>query len=193
MIAHGWLTAANLVTISRILLTPVVVTAIVRNEPLNAAAWFALAALTDFLDGWLARMRRVESTVGQYLDPIADKLLLNGVFVALAIQGSAPRWFVGLVLGRDAAIVIASAIAMKISTYTDYRPTLWGKLSTLLQILAAVAVMGSNAAGGTSIRTLADWAVGAAAAGTAWSAVHYTWRGVRYFVRRSGGPMQAKR
>ncbi len=170
------------------LLTPFVVTAIVQGYPRDAAAWFAAAAFTDFLDGWLARIRHVESTVGQYLDPIADKLLLSGVFVALAIEGSAPRWFVGLVLGRDAAIVIASVIAMKVSSYNDYSPTVWGKLSTLLQILAVVAVLASNATGSAAMKTFADWAIWAAAAGTAWSAVHYTWRGVSYFVRRRGAP-----
>jgi len=182
MITQAWLTPANAVTVLRIALTPLVLADLIRGRHKEAAVWFAIAAVTDFLDGWLARAQHATSALGLYLDPIADKILLSGVFVALAIAGSVPVWFVALVLGRDLALVIASGIAMRVSTYNDYTPTIWGKLSTALQILAAVAVIGANANGSGNWKTAARYAVLAAAAATVWSAFHYTWRGVVYFI-----------
>jgi len=189
MIAQQWKTAANAVTLLRVALTPFVIAKVIHHQPIEAALWFAVAAFTDLVDGWLARAQHsATATVGRYLDPIADKLLLSGVFLALTIEGSLPLWFLVLVLGRDLAILIASAIAMRVSTYSDYTPTIWGKISTALQILAAVTVITTNAEGSGSWRQAAQAAVWAAAAGTAWSTVHYTWRGVSYFIRRSSVP-----
>ena len=184
MIAQRWRTPANAVTLLRILLTPIVVIAVIQGRHREAAAWFVLAAFTDFLDGLLARSQNAVSSVGQYFDPIADKLLLSGVFIALAIEGSLPGWFLALVLGRDLALVTASAIAMRISTYSDYTPTIWGKISTALQILAAVTLLASNAEGSRAYPGAGRAAVYAAGFATAWSTIHYTWRGVMYFVRR---------
>ena len=167
-------------------MTPAVVALVIRGRHREAALWFAAAAFTDFLDGWLARSRHVISKVGQYLDPIADKILLSGVFVALAIYGAVPVWFVVLVLGRDVALLVASVIAMRVSTYSDYTPTVWGKISTMLQILAAVSVMASNAEGSGAWKTFAGATVWASAVATFWSTIHYTWRGVMYFVRKRG-------
>ena len=187
MIPHGWQkdwrTPANGVTLLRIALTPLILMRISEGRHREAAAWFAFAALTDFLDGWLARSQSAISSTGQYLDPIADKVLLSGVFVALAMQGSAPVWFVALVLGRDVALVVASIIAMRVSTYHDYTPTKWGKLSTALQILAIVATLLANAEGSGRMAETTHLCVLIAAAATAWSTIHYTWRGVRYFIR----------
>lgn len=184
MIAQGWATPANVVTVVRIAITPAVIALVIQGRHREAAIWFAVAAFTDFLDGWLARARHTVSTVGQYLDPIADKILLSGVFVALAIAHAVPVWFVVLVLGRDVALLVASVIAMRVSTYSDYTPTIWGKTSTMLQILAAVSVMASNAEGSGAWKSLAAATVWTSAAATFWSTVHYTWRGVMYFVRK---------
>ncbi len=186
MITREWWTPANLVTVSRMAITPVVLADILSGRHREAAIWFAVAAFTDFLDGWLARFQHVASTVGQYLDPIADKILLSGVFVALAVAGKAPVWFVSLVLGRDLAILVASLIAMRVSSYHDYTPTIWGKISTVLQILAATTVMASNAEGSGSWAGFARGAIWASAVATLWSTIHYTWRGVMYFVRKQG-------
>ena len=186
MIPHGWQrdwrTPANGVTLLRIALTPLILMRISQGRHREAAAWFAFAALTDFLDGWLARSQSLISSTGQYLDPIADKVLLSGVFVALAMQGSAPVWFVALVLGRDVALVVASLIAMRVSSYHDYTPTKWGKLSTALQILAIIAILLANAEGSGRVAKMAQVCVLTAAAATGWSTVHYTWRGIWYFI-----------
>ena len=184
MIAQTWLNAPNLVTLVRLLLAPAIVIEILRGSHVTAACLFALAAFTDFLDGLVARLVRATTAVGQYLDPIADKVLLSGVFVALAVQGSVPVWYVSLVLGRDFAILAASAIAMKVSSYSDYTPTVWGKISTLLQVLTAVLVMAGNALPYAGFKDVAAAAIAISGLATAWSAVHYTWRGVSFFARR---------
>lgn len=188
MIAQQWRTPANAVTLLRVVLTPVIVLAILKGHHRAAAVCFAIAAWTDFFDGLLARSQRTPNLIGQYFDPIADKLLLSGVFIALAVQGSVPMWFLELVLGRDLAIVIASAIAMRVSTYSDYTPTVWGKISTVLQLFAAVTVMAANAEGSGTWVSVAWFFIGAAAVGTVWSTIHYTWRGVSYFIRLRAQP-----
>lgn len=184
MVTQGWWTPANWVTAARIALTPVVIAMIVRGRHREAAVWFAIAALTDFLDGWLARAYHEITQAGQYFDPIADKVLLSGVFLALAIEGSVPVWYVALVFGRDLAILIASVIAMRVSSYSDYTPTIWGKISTALQILAAVSVMAANAERHAYLRDFSRAAIWMSAVATLWSTVHYTWRGVSYFVKK---------
>ena len=184
MIAQTWLNAPNTVTLIRLLLAPAVVVEILEGSHVAAAALFALAAFTDFLDGWVARWTKATTATGQYLDPIADKVLLTSVFVALAIQGSIPGWYVLLVLGRDVAIVLASAIAMTLSNYRDYTPTIWGKISTLLQVLTATVVMAGNALPFAGNREFSSAIISISGVATAWSAVHYTWRGVSFFVRR---------
>jgi cardiolipin synthase len=164
---------------SRLALAPFVAWSILVNRNGLALLLFALAALTDFLDGYLARNIRSTSKVGQYLDPIADKVLLCVVFIALGVSGRVPLWFVAIIFGRDLALLVASAIAMKVSSYNDYTPTVWGKISTLFQILAALAAMGLPETEWTRLAVLVS------ALATLWSAVHYTYRGVSFFYKRA--------
>jgi cardiolipin synthase len=184
MNVSGWVNLPNLVTLVRLAMAPVIVAEIVRGQHMLAASLFAVAAFTDVLDGLLARKSKRTTRAGQYLDPIADKILLSGVFVALAIHGSIPIWYVALVLGRDLALLVASAIAMRVSRYDDYTPTVWGKISTFLQILTAVVVMAGNAVPFPYFPEFARLIVIISGIATAWSAVHYTWRGISFFVRR---------
>ena len=103
-----WLNLANLFTLLRLLLTPVVIVAIVEGRHRLALAIFFVSALTDVLDGWAARQRDASTAAGAYFDPIADKCLMSGVFVALAAAGMTPWWVVGVVLGRDLYIVLGA-------------------------------------------------------------------------------------
>jgi cardiolipin synthase len=174
----AWWNAPNAVSLTRIFLAPIIAWAIWADHSYLALAFFALAALTDFLDGFLARTAQATTRLGIYLDPIADKILLSVVYIMLGYLGRFPLWFVSIVFGRDLALVIASAIAMKVSSYDNYRPTIWGKISTFWQILAAVAAIISA----QSIITKQMILVSAAA--TVWSAIHYTYRGIAFFVVR---------
>ena len=174
--------APNLITLVRVLLAPVAVVAILKERPTTALTVFAIAAATDFLDGLLARATGASTRTGQYLDPIADKVLLCAVYVALWVARTVPGWFVAVVFGRDAALLLGSAIAMRFTTYDNYRPTLWGKISTFWQIAAAVTAMSADAMGARK-SNLVRYAVYVAAAFTLWSAAHYAWRGMTFFRR----------
>jgi cardiolipin synthase (CMP-forming) len=174
----GWFNAPNAVSMARLALAPLVAWAILANRSGTALILFGIAALTDFLDGYLARNIQATTRVGQFLDPIADKILLCVVFVALGAAARVPVWFVAIIFGRDLALLVASAIAMKVSSYNNYRPTIWGKLSTFFQIIAAIAAMGMPGSDATRA------AVFVSAAATLWSAVHYTYRGVSFFWGR---------
>lgn len=175
----GWWNAPNAVSLSRIVLAPVIAWEIWADNSRLALAFFALAAATDFLDGFLARTAQATTRLGVYLDPIADKILLTVVYVALGFTGRVPLWFVAIVFGRDLALVVASAIAMKVSSYNNYRPTIWGKISTFWQIVAAVAAIASA----DSVYT--KDVIYLSAAATVWSAIHYTYRGIWFFVVKS--------
>lgn len=174
----GWWNAPNAVSLTRIFLAPFIAYAIWSDHEYVALALVALAAVTDFLDGFLARTRHVITPLGIYLDPIADKILLTVIFIALAVTGHAPIWYVSIVFGRDLALIVASAIAMRVSSYNNYKPTIWGKISTFWQIAAAVTAIAAPASAFTHI------VIYISGAATVWSAIHYTYRGVSFFIRR---------
>lgn len=179
---HGWLNLPNTLTLFRLLLVPVTIQAILSRHHTAAILIFAAAALTDFADGALARRYGWITVAGAYLDPIADKLLLSSVFVCLAIVGSVPRWFVGLVLVRDILLLASSAAALAYTTMRRFPPSIWGKASTALQILTAVAWMAANACASPALERFAAALIWPTAAVTAWSGLHYCWRGAqRYF------------
>jgi len=163
----------NLITAVRLILTPFVVAAILRGQ-WNQAFWISIAAgATDVLDGLAARWLHVSSRVGAYLDPIADKLLLSISYLALGIVHVLPWWMVALVFGRDLFIVAMAAYGDAYTPIREFPPTVWGKLSTLVQIVAALAV--ANERGGSSISAQPFlWAM---VVTTIWSGIHYGWRG----------------
>jgi len=170
----------NLLTASRLLLAPFIFWAITVGRHELALALFALAALTDGLDGMLARRFGQSTHVGAYLDPIADKVLLSGVYLSLAIAGSVPWWLVCIIFGRDILLLISSGIALMFTGFRQFRPSVWGKASTFVQIACAIAWMGQNALPSTAIHLLAQALVWPAAVLTLWSGVHYAWRGFSF-------------
>ncbi|MBZ5594085.1 MAG: CDP-alcohol phosphatidyltransferase family protein [Acidobacteriia bacterium] len=172
----------NLLTLARLLLAPFVFSAILGARHTSALLLFACAALTDGLDGVLARRFGQVTSIGAYLDPIADKLLLSGVYLALAIAGSVPWWLVMVIFGRDILLLLSSGIALLFTDFRQLQPTVWGKVSTLVQIVCAITFMLQNAVISPQLHTLAQSLVWPTAAVTLWSGVHYGWRGFR-FVR----------
>jgi len=176
---RNWFTVPNLFTFVRLALAPLVVYLILNQRQLQAAALFAVAAATDLIDGYLARRFHVASPTGAYLDPIADKFLLSGVFLALALARSAPLWFVVLIFARDLLILACSGAALLLTRLRAFPPSAWGKASTFFQILAAVAYLARNAFGSSLLATLCATLVWPAAALTVWSGIDYGWRGWR--------------
>jgi len=176
---RAWLTLPNLFTLARLLLAPVVIYDIVNRRAFPALAIFAVAAATDIIDGYLARQFGSSTAGGAFLDPIADKILLSGIFLALAWSGDVPWWFVGIVFGRDLLILAASLVALAATKLRAFPPSVWGKASTFFQVLTAVCFMGRNAFKWPILESLSAALVWPTAALAVWSGIHYGWRGVR--------------
>jgi cardiolipin synthase len=141
----AWVNLANLFTLFRLALVPFVVNDIISGRHVRALVLFFVAAVTDVIDGALARGSSGTSRVGAYLDPIADKCLMSGVFLAMAAAEIIPWWFVLIVLGRDFFILLAALFALSFTTVRQFPPSRWGKLSTFVQIVTAICWMVSNA------------------------------------------------
>ncbi len=187
-----WLNIPNLLSLLRLALVPFAVRAVYAGDYRGALAIFAAAAVTDALDGPLARHFHCTTRVGAYLDPVADKALLSSTYLALGAAGVVPWWLVGLVFGRDLLILALVGAALLFTGYRDFPPNFWGKLSTAVQAVAAVWVIVARAfpsAGLSSDPML--WAVAAA---TAWSGLTYLWRAVgmaQRAFRRDRSPVES--
>lgn len=170
----------NLITAVRLVLTPVLVLAILRGQWMPAL-WIGITAgITDVLDGFAARLLKVSSKVGAYLDPIADKLLLSASYLALGIAHALPWWMVALVFGRDVFILAMAAYGYFFTTIRDFPPSVWGKLSTFVQIVAAMVLVAEKAGSGVPAAPFL-WVM---VVTTAWSGIHYGWRGWRVLSSR---------
>jgi cardiolipin synthase len=125
----------------RLFILPFLVIEVLDNNYPAAFALFVLAGITDALDGLLARWLSQKTTLGQYMDPIADKLLLSTLFIVLTHTGLIPRYVTVLVFSRDVGILLISTLLFATGTLRDFRPSLLGKLNTLVQVLGVVSVM----------------------------------------------------
>jgi cardiolipin synthase len=134
-------TTPNLLTLLRICMAPFLVAAILEHRYALSLGLFVGAGLTDALDGLLARLLKQRTMLGQYLDPVADKLLLSTLFVVLMVQGLIPMRVTVLVLGRDVGIVVVAALLYAATGRREFSPSIFGKANTLAQILALSAVL----------------------------------------------------
>ena len=135
------LTAPNQLTLLRMAFLPFIVIKLVEGHYRWALALFVLAGLSDGLDGLLARTLKQQTLLGQYLDPIADKLLLSTMFLVLSILGRVPWKFTVVVFSRDISILFASAVLFAIAGLRDFRPSIFGKANTFAQVAAVFFVM----------------------------------------------------
>ncbi len=174
-----WMNIANLFTLIRIVLVPFVIQAILAGRHTLALALFGAAAVTDLLDGAAARHLGIATQAGAMLDPIADKCLLSGVYLALAAAKIMPWWLVVLIFGRDIYILLAVGIMLMLTTVRRFPPSRWGKISTFVQILTAVLWMTRDVLEFRVLDLLSWGMLWPCAAFTVWSGVHYTWRGAR--------------
>lgn len=184
---RDWLLPPNLLTLARILLTPFVALSIGRNEYRLALPLIVVASATDALDGYLARRFRWSSALGEKLDPIADKLMLAATYAAFWYADVLPGWLAGLVLGRDALILLFAAIAFVLTDIRRLPPSLWGKISTVFQMTLAAGAVLAAASGLRPLPALFSlFLVPATALATVWSGIHYAWTGWR--LVRKGSP-----
>ncbi|MBI4269020.1 MAG: CDP-diacylglycerol--glycerol-3-phosphate 3-phosphatidyltransferase [Candidatus Rokubacteria bacterium] len=129
---------ANWLTVLRIVLIPVFVSLMVYRRPGAGLLVFAVAALTDLLDGWVAR-RSGPSRLGAFLDPMADKLLLTASFVTLTYLKILPFWIAAVVISRDVILVVGALLIHMLGGRLHPRPTLTGKLATFFQVLTVLS------------------------------------------------------
>ena len=132
---------ANILTVARLCLAVPIVLLVTSGDFPLAAALFLLAALSDGLDGFIAKRFSGVTPFGTVLDPIADKVLMASLFITLAIMGHLPVWIVVLVLARDVLIVLGTLVLRVMAGEFRVEPLLLGKASTLMQILLGAAVL----------------------------------------------------
>jgi cardiolipin synthase len=137
------LSIPNLITLGRILLVPVVVWAIASGEMLFAFILFMVAAISDAVDGFLAKRFGMTTELGAYLDPLADKVLIVSIYVTLGINGIIPRWIVILVVSRDIMIVGAVLLSWLVDRPVTVKPLAVSKFNTAAQITYACLVLAS--------------------------------------------------
>lgn len=131
----------NLITLVRLLLIVPIAVALVQQHLDTTLILFAIAALSDALDGFLARRFGWQSELGSILDPIADKLLLATVFISLTVLGLAPLWLMAAALARDAIIVSGAAAYRLFIGPLTARPSMVSKLNTLCQAAYVLVVV----------------------------------------------------
>ena len=170
------LTLANQLTLLRIMLVPAFVVLVVYHYLGTALIVFAVAGLTDALDGLIARRSGQKSTLGAWLDPMADKLLALSTFIVLTIPGLGlanplPIWLTVSIITRDAVIVLTVAIVNLAIGPRTFRPSVYGKIATATYMVTAVATMFFNVLGYHSV--IVDVLVWASFAIAVISALHY--------------------
>ncbi len=135
------LTAPNQLTLLRMIFLPFIVINVVKHDFKWALALFVLAGMSDGLDGLLARTLHQQTLLGQYLDPIADKLLMSTMFLVLSIEHQIPWKYTIVVFSRDISILIISGVLFMIAGLRDFRPSIFGKANTCAQIGAVFFVL----------------------------------------------------
>ena len=143
------LTPANQLTVLRLLLVPVFALFMLYGRPGWALVTFAVAGATDALDGLIARRTGQLTTLGAWLDPMADKLLLVSTFVMLTLPGlnlvnRFPIWLTVLVISRDIAIVLTVAVVNLAVARRTFRPSMLGKAATVIYVFTCGLTLIAN-------------------------------------------------
>jgi len=168
-------TGPNLLTLLRICLAPFLVSAILDNRYALSFGLFVVAGLTDALDGTLARVLKQRSQLGQYLDPVADKLLLSALFLVLMYKGLIPASVTVMVFGRDVGILVVAAILYAAVGRREFSPSIYGKANTAAQVAAIAAVLLHQLTPARWVADLRAAMLGATMVLTVVSGLHYAW------------------
>jgi cardiolipin synthase len=166
----------NILTVLRILITPVFVILLIRDEHGYALLLFVFAGISDGLDGLIARMFNQRSDLGAVLDPIADKLLLTAAYLSLGILKDIPGWLTVVVISRDVLIVTGIGVLTFSGIHFDIRPSLISKWTTVFQIFTvALGLLEHRFSGAATVWHILCWAT---AVITVLSGLHYTYLGL---------------
>ncbi len=132
----------NCITLFRILLIPLIVILLLEDKINLAFLAFVVAGISDALDGFIARTFKQKTQLGAFIDPIADKLLLNTTHIALAIIGIMPGWLAVLVVSRDIIILVGMGILFYNNKHPRIKPTFDSKITTFFQLLTVSFLLG---------------------------------------------------
>lgn len=169
----------NTLTLLRLAATPFIVRAILDGRYRIALALFLLAGISDGLDGVLARRLGGTSRLGAFLDPIADKIFVVGVYLAMAARALAPWWLVGLALGRDLLILVGAALLLALGRKRDFRPSAWGKAATTIHVVTIVTLLVWRAFAWAWVEPIGAALIMLAGVATVFSGCHYAWQAVQ--------------
>ncbi|MGB8991282.1 MAG: CDP-alcohol phosphatidyltransferase family protein [Desulfobaccales bacterium] len=183
------LTIPNLITLFRILLTPLFIIFLIQGNYRKALIVFLLAGVSDMADGLIARTWQQKSRLGSYLDPLADKILMAASFVTLSIYRQIPSWLTVVVLSRDVALALGVVIFRLADIPLVVRPSLAGKWTTTLQVTTVGFVLLSKIWPISSLVLLGFfWATGIL---TTISGIQYLYGGIRMMNMFQGnGPKE---
>ncbi len=168
-----FLTAPNQLTLMRLIFVPFIVICIMDRHWGWALALFILAGISDGLDGVLARALHQRTQLGEYLDPIADKLLLSSLFLVLAFRRQIPWKFTVLVFSRDFCILITSAVLYAVVGLRNFRPSIFGKANTFAQVGALFFVLLHQVTPAPAVAVVEQVFLWSTFALTLFSGVHY--------------------
>lgn len=171
----------NALTMMRIIFVPIIIIFLMQGAYLKALVFFAVSGITDGLDGFLARYLKQQTTLGAYLDPIADKALIMSCFITLSIKNVIPGWLTVIVISRDCIILIGICVLTLMSASFEIRPSVVSKATTVFQILAVFLALAVKA---VTLQPMGQqWLLYGIFAITALltvvSGLHYLFRGIR--------------
>ncbi len=177
LMTQASLTIPNLITLARILLTPIFIIFLIQGKYSRALLVFILAGVSDLADGLIARTWQQKSRLGSYLDPLADKVLMAASFVTLSIYHQIPSWVTVIVLSRDVALGLGVLIFRLADYQLVIKPSLAGKWTTTFQLTTVGLVLLSKVwpLPGLLLR-LFFWITGIL---TALTGVHYIYKGLK--------------
>ena len=166
----------NTLTILRILLAPTFVIVLLRHQYLYALIIFAVAGISDGLDGFIAKHYNQRTVLGAFLDPIADKVLILSAYICMAFLQIVPNWIAVIILSRDIIIALGVAVFGIFNVRFQVKPSLISKITTCLQIATIMVVLFDPAPHAIAmVKSILYWAT---AGFTVVSGLHYIYSGV---------------
>jgi cardiolipin synthase len=167
----------NFLTLTRILLLPFFAAALIYRDYQYALLIFAVASVTDLLDGYVARLKNQVTYFGEILDPVADKFFLITSFVLLSNSGLTPKWLTIIVISKDLIVITGSIILYFVTNQLKVTPSIWGKYASACQfILIGLVLLSLNIKGAVIIPTLIFIAI---AILTSIAGIHYVYLGLK--------------
>jgi cardiolipin synthase len=173
MMTSRVLTTANQITLLRLIFVPIFAILVMERSYRGALAILIAAAISDVVDGAVARFFHQESRLGVALDPIADKLLMTTAYLVMAFRDVVPWWLTILVISRDVAIITTAVVISLVAGYRPFRPSILGKISTVMQVTTMFVAVSYAARLPWITAMVVEVLVYLAAAFTVASAVHY--------------------